>query len=497
MPESAIRPTLCQELCAAFQFNQLALMLRSVLFLTCFTAILHHEKLLDSVDVLALKFLPENAFEQKPRQDNASFRTLVLGITPDLFEQEFGGHTPINRDRFRKLIQDVLVAYPKARVLAVDYDFSPSGAQPCAFNAESSVCEIAKLEAQQQKSFEEFLRTEFGDKQEPHRVQLVLITPLPFPEEHAQAKRAWLDSMSQAGVHFGDHALLYHNWLATVVKHRHVKPLTDPCAWKVDVEIPFAAVVNEARRCAGLAAKPEAEERDTVQLLNFAEARNAIFLCPLWQWSDIGSGCRRRLQVSNSDPDAIDTIFIGSSYGEEDKFRTPLGDQYGVDLHAFSTYSQTDPLDELKYLSFAIDIVIGLLSAIVFQILWASVKQSKPQSMWRFVFILMVFVVLIFAAWVLARITPNMLKNGIWMNPMIILVGLFIDSYAGAIEGVGGDEPNSDANAKPSSRKTFQAFIGWPPPPDLADERVFQFLKKVLIYWGVVLYGLYFTFLTD
>ena len=80
-------------------------MLRSVLFLTCFTAILHHEKLLDSVDVLALKFLPENAFEQKPRQDNASFRTLVLGITPDLFENEFGGHTPINRDGFRKLIR--------------------------------------------------------------------------------------------------------------------------------------------------------------------------------------------------------------------------------------------------------------------------------------------------------------------------------------------------------------------------------------------------------
>ena len=246
------------------------------------------------------------------------------------------------------------MAYPKARVLAVDYDFSPSGAQPCALNSESSVCEIAKLEAQQQKSFEEFLRTEFGDKQEPHRVQLVLITPLPFPEEHAQAKRAWMDSMGQAGVRFGDHALLYHNWLATVVKHRHVKPLADPCARNRDVEMPFAVVVNETGRCARLAVKPDAKEHDPVELINFAEARNSVFLCPLWEWSDIKDGCQNRLQSANSDPDAIDTIFIGSLYGEEDKFRTPLGDQYGVELHAFGAYSQIDPLDELKYWSFAI-----------------------------------------------------------------------------------------------------------------------------------------------
>ena len=91
----------------------------------------------------------------------------------------------------------------------------------------------------------------------------------------------------------------------------------------------------------------------------------------------------------------------------------------------------------------------------------------------------------------------KMLKNGIWMNPLIIWVGLFIHNYAIVIERVGKHEPNSDANAKPSSRETFQAFIGWPPPPCLANERVFQLLKKVLIYWGVVLFGLYFTFLSD
>ena len=57
--------------------------------------------------------------------------------------------------------------------------------------------------------------------------------------------------------------------------------------------------------------------------------------------------------------------------------------------------------------------------------------------------------------------------------------------------------PHSHAHAKPSLRDVFQAFIGWPPPPYLPNERVFQFLQKVLIYWGVGLFGLYFTFLTD
>ena len=479
-----------QELCKAFQCHQLALMLRSVLFLTCFTAILHHAKLLDSVDVLALKFLPENAFEQKPRQDNASFRTLVLGITPDLFEQEFGGHTPINRDRFRKLIQEVLDAYPKARVLATDYDFSPGATRPCEDRAEDSVCKIVELEIKEQKSFEEFLSKALPEKLKPPNGQLVLITPLQDPDELDKVKRKWLVDMTQAGVRFGDHALLEHNWLATVVKHLHVKPLADPCARNGDIKMPFAAVVNEARRCAGLPVTLDAEEHEGVKPINFAAARKAVFLCPLWKWSDIGDGCRRRLQSANSDPDAIDTIFIGSSYGEEDKFRTPLGDQYGVELHAFSAYSLIKPLEEQKRWSFLIDIVIGMLFGILFQILWGSAARSGHDSACRFFFISMVFVALIIAAMFAVWIIPLMLRYGFTMNPLIILVGLFIHSYVGAVERV-GTHPNP--NAGPC---TFQAFIGCPTKATSVLDYRFQFCKKVLIYWGVVVCGSYFALLT-
>jgi hypothetical protein len=489
MPEPAISSILSQESSKAIQRDQIALMLRSVVFLTCLTAILDHAKLLDWVDVLALNFLPAKEFEQKPLPDRASFRTLVLGITPDLFEQEFAGHTPINRDRFRNLIEEVAAAYPKARVLAIDYDFSPSGAQPCPFDKESSLCKIAELEAQQQKGFEEFLQAKFGGTQSLPQLQLVLITPLPFPEEHIQAKQAWLDRMGQAGVRFGDHALLYHNWLATVVKHRYVRPRSGDCLGKAEPnEMPFAAAVNEARRCAGLGPNAKVDEEEEVRLLNFAEARAAVFLCPLWQWEDIGDGCRGRLQSSNSDPDAVDTIFIGSLYGEEDKFRTPLGDQYGVDLHAFSAYSLIDPLDEPKIWSVVLDILIGMASAIVFQILWSSAMRSDHESFQRFGFIFCVFVVLACAAWSLVWVTPQW---GLWMNPLTIMVGLFIDSYAGAIERVGKHKPSADATTQATMS---QNFFGWPPPINLARERVFQFCKKVLFYWGVVLAGLYYMF---
>ena len=98
--------------------------------------------------------------------------------------------------------------------------------------------------------------------------------------------------------------------------------------------------------------------------------------------------------------------------------------------------------------------LIGLLSAIVFQILWASAMHSDPQSKRHIFFISMVFAVLILVAWMVMRITPWMLTRGTWMNPLMILLGRFIDSfisYADAIERVGKHKSHSHAHAKPFS----------------------------------------------
>jgi hypothetical protein len=495
-------PTWFKELRFALTSEQLALMLRSTLFLTCLTAILNQARLLDWVDVLALKFLPEKAFEQKQRQDGAAYRTLVLGITPDLFEGAFGGHTPIDRGGFRRLVEDLLGAYPGIKVIAIDYDFSPGASLPCGERAAPSVCAVAEQYDEQQRAFDRWLSEELPVQLKARGASLVLIRPLPHPEDLAPMKQAWQERMRQAGVHFGDHLLLYHNWLSTVVKHRMPSD-ADACGALTgdgsdasggesggeSVERPLATVVNEARRRAGLPPEFTAGKGCSVELINFAEGRNDVFMCPLWEWSDIADGCKRRLQSANSAPDAIDTVFIGSAYGEEDKFRSPLGDQYGVELHAFGAYSQRDPLEQPRFASFAFDLGVGMISALLFQTLWGGAGRSGRRSFQRFVFIVLVFGVLIGAAWLVVWMTPAMLKLGLWMNPLMIFVGLFIDSYAGVVEGIGQEE--EQAGPMPA----LTALSGWEAHAGSAFARAFLFVKKVLFYWLTVLAGLYFTFL--
>jgi hypothetical protein len=490
-----------QELLGAFNRGEFAAMLRATLFLTCLTAILNHARLLDWVDVLALKFLPEKAFEQQPPQHPANLRTLVLGITPDLFEQSFGGHTPINRDRFRQLIEAVLAAYPNVRVLAVDYDLAPGAGKPCDLNSEDSVCDIAELELQQQQRLQEFLNERFAPTAEGSRancrVQLVLITPLKEKDDYSEVEQTWLKQDQAGCVRFGEHFLANHNWLETVVKHRTVGSPGDACAGEDDSAMPLALVVNRARRCAGVIKTLGPAPSGEVAIINFAKAREAIFLCALWDGRDIGGRCHEWLRTIKADPAAIDTVFIGSSYGEEDKFRTPLGDQFGVELHAFGAYSQLHPLRDPKALSFAIDIAVGILSAIVFQSLWGGAQRYAAESAQRFFFIVAVFAVLLLAAWGALRLMPGMLKYGFWMNPLMIFVGLFVDSYAGAIERVHRPKHDDKESAQASMIDAVRIFTGWPAVADPNHQRIFRFCKKLVIYWVVVASALYFTLVLD
>jgi CHASE2 domain-containing sensor protein len=512
MREPLILSTWCQQL-RAFDRRKFASLLRSALFLTCLTAILNQYRLLDWVDVLALKFIPEGTFEHKAPQDSAKVDTMVVGITQDLFEHQFGGHTPINRDRFEALISRLLAAYPSVRVLAIDYDLSPNIGDPCRRDAQSSACKIAQSEQAQQEQFERYLAETFSAGAQPGaqaagasarnlgacRVQLVMITPLKERAQHGNVEQNWLARRQSGCVRFGDHALLSHNWLETVVKHAAAEATPQPCVAKDESQQTFAAVVNRARACAGVSSNMSAADGDPVKLISFAKAGNATYFCLLWQLDDISSGCERRLQSVGVKASAIKTVFIGSAYGEEDKFRTPLGDQYGVQLHAFSAYSHLNPIDEMQKIAFLIDICIGLASAFIFQLLWESAAHYSLASVRRFVLITLVFLVLIAVAWGAIRLLPWMLKLGLWMNPLMVVVGIFIDSYAGAIERVKAQQRTSEqAPAAPPGTglklTPMQALIGWPPETEAVPERALHFFREVLLQWSVVAMGLFFAF---
>jgi hypothetical protein len=237
-------------------------------------------------------------------------------------------------------------------------------------------------------------------------------------------------------------------------------------------------------------------------LINFGAARRAVFTCPIWDWQDVTANCRRRLLATAADPDAVDTVFLGAAYGYEDRFRTPIGDQFGVAIHAFTAYSLRDPVRHLVPFSFAFDVVLGVLSAVVFQLLWGAAARCRAQSGRRFLFVTAVFGVLGLLAAGAAWITPWMLNRGAWLNPLLILGAFFLDSYQGAAEHVRAATAHEPAPRGGRARRWALDFIGlghegiptvtWRGLREQPLEAWFQVVKRLVVYWSVVLCGLWF-----
>jgi hypothetical protein len=485
------------ELRAALRLGELAEILRGTLWLTCLTAILGHFDVLDPLDGVALMLLPDEGHE-RPLPSDGKASTLLLGITPNLFDREFGGHTPINRDRFQQLIEEVLAAYPNARVLAVDYDLSPGVGRPCDQNSENSVCDVAELEMEQQKRLEEFLASKFalpkGASLESCRTQLALITPLKHPSDLTDVERQWLQRGAESCIRFGHHWLLQDRLLGSVTHHLRVTTAGAPCSKDGDESLPLAAVVNKSRRCAGvdLTSAP-ALPGDGPELLNIAKAQRSMLTCALFSWSDIGDRCKKWLSLARSHPDAIDTIYIGAMYGEADKFATPVGDRFGMELHAFGSYSLLDPLVEEKVWSVVMDFALGISWGVLLGSFWGSALRYADGTVQRFFFTVAGFSALLPTVWLVMAFVPTMLQTGVWMNPLVIIAGLFMDSFARYLDHLktGISTLSDRAHAAEPMRDAVRIFFDWPAVAGLDDQRIFRFCSKVVIYWTVVAFGLY------
>jgi hypothetical protein len=487
--------------------------LRVTIFLTCLTSIVSTYGYLDGVDALALKFLPSGEAGQQEQHVGLKLDTVVLGITSDFFNAEFGGRTPIDRDQFQALIVKTLQSYPSAKVIAIDYDFSPSIPQHCTQDDSTEFCEFASLEAKQQARFDKFLTQDLKRLLGDRRISIVLISPLPTSEESVPGKQAWQRKLANAGIRFGDYSLLSHDWFGTVVKHIPTRSLVNPCSTIEDVRRPFASVVNDAGYCI-----PKSEskvqldievsenvltQRHQVALINFIEAQKAVFYCPLWEWSDVTQNCQRRLNLASSDPNQISTVFIGASYGQEDRFRTPLGDLYGIVLHAYSAYTLRHPVaeeHEFRFVAFIGAIVFGVLSASIFDCLW-KYAASYPKYSTRRLFIISAVSALLFGlVWCAIFLMPFMLTNSVWMNPLLIVFGSFIDSYQASMEQSSTSEKNGSYKSSwlelwgsLGERKRLVTIVGL---KTCQGKIWLQFIRRIVFYWFVVGWCVYHLFIS-
>ena len=96
-------------------------------------------------------------------------------------------------------------------------------------------------------------------------------------------------------------------------------------------------------------------------------------------------------------PADFKAVFFGAAFGEGDTFVTPLGELYGVEIHAAAFLSLLDPLSTNNHLSeFVADIVFGFLFGFLIAICWkqyfklrlsddSDQRLSAPFGWWRLV----------------------------------------------------------------------------------------------------------------
>ena len=162
-------------------------------------------------------------------------------------------------------------------------------------------------------------------------------------------------------------------------------------------------------------------------------------------------------QPSNAadSPADFKAVFFGAAFGEGDTFVTPLGELYGVEIHAAAFLSLLDPLSTNNHLwELVADIVFGFLFGFLIAFFWEKyfkrrLSQDSDERLLAPFWLLGLGVAVIIMAIVLTFVSLLLLASfGVWLSPIPMAVGMLVESFvsgsvaqgiraADAIKGVG------------------------------------------------------------
>lgn len=126
------------------------------------------------------------------------------------------------------------------------------------------------------------------------------------------------------------------------------------------------------------------------------------------------------------------TVYLGSGYGFTDLFVTPYGEKYGVEIHNAIYYSLNNKIAPANIvISIISDIAIGVLFGMLLS--WTIAKRAmiKTTNMLIVNNLAIVFIVTFFI--MLSMYLSAVLFHSIfiWLNPIPIIIGMFIDMMIG------------------------------------------------------------------
>jgi CHASE2 domain len=488
--------------------------------------------------VQALPDCVKKALVGRPRDDLA-----VVFIDGNRYAKEYLGRSPLPRHSIKEDLEKIYAANPK--FVAIDLDLSPTFAA-MKFDAtklsssadfknqkeleqkESDSTKQKKLKELEQMESDSKNQAELDELLDRHAKNTILITPFAMDEgprkEFALQKLEWMKGRCSPTGKKGEAKT------PIVFAEPHLRVTFGYVIEYFDTPFMLGSILSKLSSAKGreFLNSKSSPCKIASESIALKEPENNIYLNPeRWRLIGKGEGENPKIhfrildtgvpEISLSDvstplsPDdskhnsgnlAIGQnsisgkiVLIGANYGQDDLFLTPVGEKYGVNIHAAIFDSKEAPMREFHWLNLILDVAFGILFGILVHSYWgkyfefatsADSEIDTPLGLpkrqlahtWLFKLIglyLLFLLILIFCSFCL-------LSGGLWLNPISIAIGMLVHGFA-----------ESSVNVAKEQLRELRRVVS---PPDVANKQersslISLFTAPCLMWIGFVGFSIY------
>lgn len=321
----------------------------------------------------------------------------VVEIDQRRYEEQYSARAPLDRCALHRDLTRVYEARP--RLLVVDIDLSPA----------LWLMTLPREDPSNQKDCEERLYRLLEEHAEKTRTVLVAPFELADADGRNQAPRRtredWQRRMTARGIGFGDAEL-------PVTFGLTLRARTDP-----------ESVVGAASK---------AWEADTPPTVSHGS--DSILIDPRRYYARPG-GLHLVRDLDRLAPGALAgaRVFFGAAFGSrEDTFLTPVGEIYGVEVHAAALLSNLDRqrLAEHHPLNFVFDLVFAVSFGVVMAWCWHRYLAGRLAGR-ETAGVYVVLLLLSTGTFLVALVAVSVFLFrylGVWASPVPIMIGMLVDS---------------------------------------------------------------------
>lgn len=341
----------------------------------------------------------ESSYEEKNSEVYEEGSNVVVLLNNEIFEKEFNSISPLNKKKLSLLLEKILIQKPDKVIfdldISPDYDFG-----------------------QKEKQNENILY----EKLIQYSKEVDILLPFIFiaqTQENKDTKIKWFKNMCKNNISFG--MPFISNEIGSVLQYKNYK--NHISLFDKENKNTICSEYKNEKDLLNLAIKNE--------LSKYNESKNYPINYQKISNSTIEISSINELKNYNF-KDKI--VYIGGGYGYDDKYLTPHGEKYGVEVLNAITYSNSHKIDHagifINILFF--DLIIGMSFGLIITLIlkYRSINDLTLSKLFfcNIGLILIVIVYLIISMYFSAYAFHNFY---IWMNPIPLLIGMFIDLIMG------------------------------------------------------------------